>query len=102
MKNRFTSQPGLKFLSCNRRLPFLGVLALICLLALSSQPVIAQTVTGSMVGNVTDPSGGSVPGANIKITSIATNDVRTVQADTAGAYTIAAVEPGTYKVEVTQ
>lgn len=102
MKNRFTSQRGLKFLFCNRRLPFLGALALICLLALSSQPVIAQTVTGSMVGNITDSSGGSVPGATVKITLTTTNNVRTVQADTAGAYTIAAVVPGTYKVEVTE
>jgi len=102
MKKHCMSQPGLEFPFCNRQLPFLGVLAIICLLTLSSQPVIAQTVTGSMVGNITDPSGGSVPGATVKITLTTTNDTRTVQADTAGAYTIAAVEPGTYKVEVTQ
>ena len=102
MQNRIASQPGLKFLFSNRLLPFLGVLALVCLLALSSQPAGAQTVYGSIVGNVTDPSSGSVPGATVKITLTTTNDTRTVQTDAAGAYTIPGVQPGTYKVEVTQ
>lgn len=102
MKNRLTSQPGLKFLFCNRRLPFLGVLALACLLALFSQPATAQVEFGSMVGNVTDATGGSIPGASVKITLTSTNDSRTVQTDTAGAYTIATVIPGTYRVEITR
>ena len=77
MNNHPTPQAGLNFLFCNRRLPFLGVLALVCLLALSSQPAGAQTVFGSMVGNVTDASGAAVPGADVKITLTTTNDTRT-------------------------
>ena len=102
MNNRPTPPAGLNFLFCNRRLPFLGVLALICLLALVSQPAGAQTVFGSMVGNVTDASGAAVPGAAVKITLTTTNDTRSVPTDAAGAYTIPAVEPGPYRVEVTQ
>jgi hypothetical protein len=102
MNSRLASQPGLKFVFCNRPLPFLGVLALTCLLALFSQPAAAQVAFGSMVGNVTDATGGSIPGASVKITLTSTNDSRTVPTDAAGAYTISTVTPGTYRVEVTK
>jgi hypothetical protein len=63
---------------------------------------MAQGTFGSLVGNVTDASGGAVPGASVKITLTSTNDSRTVQTDAAGGYTVATVIPGTYKVEVSQ
>src|SRR5260221_37367 len=86
----------------NRRLPFLGVLALVCLLALSSQPASAQVVFGSVVGNVTDGTGAAIPGAGIKITMTVTNDSRTMQTNELGSYTIATVTPGIYQVEITK
>jgi hypothetical protein len=101
MNSRPTPQAGLNFLFCNRRLPLLGVLALICLLALVSQPAAAQTIFGSLVGNVTDASGAAIPGASVKITLTTTNDTRSVQTDAVGAYTIPGVAPGPYRVEVT-
>src|SRR5436853_2049932 len=84
----------------NRRLPLLGVLALVCLLALSSQLASAQVVFGSVVGNVTDGTGAAIPGASIKITMTVTNDSRTMQTNELGSYTIATVTPGTYQVEI--
>src|SRR5271165_73167 len=103
VKKRLTPRQGLSLLISNRRLPFLGVLALVvCLLALSSQPAGAQVAFGSIVGNVTDASGGAVPGASVKITLGSTNDSRSVLTDAGGAYTIATVIPGTYRVEVTR
>src|SRR5260370_19033859 len=44
----------------------LGLL-IVCLLALSSQSANAQVVFGSIVGNVTDPSGGGLSGATLQI-----------------------------------
>lgn len=85
---------------CAKRLARLGLLPLIALLALSSQPAKAQVVSGSMVGNVTDPSGSGVPGAVVKITMVQTNDSRSVATNDAGGYTIATVTPGTYRVEI--
>ena len=67
MNSRFTPQRGLELIYVGRLLG-LGGLALVCFLALSSQPAHAQVVFGSMVGNVTDASGGGIPGASVKIT----------------------------------
>ncbi|MFN7923151.1 MAG: carboxypeptidase regulatory-like domain-containing protein [Bryobacteraceae bacterium] len=71
------------------------------LAALSAAPAYSQVAFGTMVGNVFDQSGAAVPFANVKVTLIRTNDVRTAQADQSGAYTISTVTPGTYKVEIT-
>ncbi|HEY2016655.1 MAG TPA: carboxypeptidase-like regulatory domain-containing protein, partial [Bryobacteraceae bacterium] len=102
MKIRRTLQRGLLLSISNGRLLSVGVSALTLFLALSSQSASAQVVSGSMVGNVTDASGGAIAGANVKITLTQTNDVRTVLTNEAGTYTIATVTPGTYTVEVTK
>jgi hypothetical protein len=78
------------------------ILALVCLLALSSQPANAQVAFGSMVGNVTDASGAGIAGATVKIILVQTNDSRTVLTNDTGGYTISTVVPGTYRVEVTR
>ena len=80
----------------------LPVLALVCLLASFSRSANAQVAFGSMVGNVTDASGGGISGASVNITLIQTNDSRTVMTNEAGGYTIATVTPGTYRVEITK
>src|SRR5215831_6240821 len=99
---KITPQRGLSMFLSNGRLPFLGMSALVCLLALSSQPVQAQVAFGSIVGNVTDASGGGMSAANVKITLIQTNDSRSVITNDDGGYTITTVIPGTYRVEVTR
>lgn len=88
--------------SSKYRLPWLGIAVLALLLALSNQPVYGQAPFGSMVGNVTDASGGAVSGADVRITSTTTNDTRSVKANVAGAYTIPTVTPGTYRVEISR
>ena len=101
MKNsRLTPRRGLDFVSNGRLL--WGVLPLLCFLVLSSQSVKAQVAFGSMVGNVTDASGGAITTAAVKITLTTTNDTRVVLTDSAGAYTITTVRPGTYRVEITR
>ncbi len=102
MKKRLTPQRGLGLLTFNGRLPVFRVLSLIFLLALSSQLARSQTAFGSVVGNVTDVSGGVISAATVKITLTTTNDTRSVMTDAAGAYTISTVTPGTYRVEVSR
>src|SRR5271169_6505958 len=97
-----TPRRGLGMSIYNGRFLFLGASALVCLLALSSQPADAQVAFGSIVGNVTDASGGGMAGASVKITLIQTNESRAVLTNETGAYTVATVIPGTYRVEVTR
>jgi hypothetical protein len=78
------------------------ILILASLVVLCNQPAHGQVEFGSMVGNVTDTSGGAVPGAAVKITLTTTNDTRSVLTDAAGAYTIATVTPGKYRVEISR
>ncbi|HEV2387533.1 MAG TPA: carboxypeptidase-like regulatory domain-containing protein [Candidatus Acidoferrales bacterium] len=62
---------------------------------------VAQTAnTGSVVGTVTDPSGALVPGADVTLTNLGTNAVRTAQTDAKGGYTFPDVPPGQYALQV--
>ena len=72
-----------------------GILTLAILLALFHCPANAQVLFGSMVGNVTDASDAAVPGASVKITDQATNEVRTFSANQNGAYNAVNLPAGT-------
>ncbi len=61
---------------------------------------VAQTPTATLVGRITDPSGAGVIGASVKVRNVNTNDVRTVQAQAEGEFTVANLEPGLYEVTV--
>jgi hypothetical protein len=67
-------------------------------LALFSLPVFAQTSLGTIVGNVLDESGASIPQVTVTITNEATSAVRTVTSNEAGSYTVPALPPGLYSV----
>jgi hypothetical protein len=60
----------------------------------------AQIPTGTILGVVTDPSGGVVPGADITITSTQTGATRALQTGVDGAYRASALGVGTYRIEV--
>ena len=55
--------------------------------------------TGSLSGVVTDPSGAVVPGAQVKIHSLATGADRNLVTDSAGLYDAASLQPGDYQVQ---
>jgi hypothetical protein len=74
----------------------------ICLLGFISVPAKAQVLYGSVVGAVTDASGAAVPDATVLITSLQTNDKRSVQTDRSGIYTISTVAAGTYRVSISK
>ncbi len=70
---------------------------------LGSGPSYAQTAgTGALSGTVTDASGGAVDGAQVKLTSAATAEVRVATTRANGSYLISLLLPGSYSLEVTK
>ncbi|MGH9881326.1 MAG: carboxypeptidase regulatory-like domain-containing protein, partial [Pyrinomonadaceae bacterium] len=61
---------------------------------------LGQTSKGFIVGNVSDPNGASVANATVKATNAATGVSRDTNSQGDGSYRFDAVDPGTYKVEV--
>lgn len=74
------------------------VLVFLTLLALLSPLAIAQN-TASIVGVVSDASGGVIPGANVKVVRQETGTVSEAQANATGFYTLPALEPGIYSLD---
>ena len=60
----------------------------------------AQTLYGSIVGNVQDTSGAAVPGSTVTIIEKQTGLERTTVSNETGAYTFTNVQAGTYDVKV--
>ncbi len=54
-----------------------------------------------LTGAVKDPSGASIPNAQVVVTDVATGVSRTVSADGAGLYSAPNLLPGTYEIRVT-
>src|SRR4029078_13476373 len=57
---------------------------------------------GFLVGNVVDPNGASIVGATVKITNISSGVSRGTVSAADGSFRIDAVDPGAYRVEVSQ
>jgi len=74
------------------------MLALFSLASIS----FAQTTFGTVIGNVTDPSGAGIANAQVTLTNAGTNEKRTATANTDGLYQFVNVQPGQYTVEVAQ
>jgi hypothetical protein len=92
-----SSQQSIRVLEC----AFVVLLAVLTPLIFIS-PLFAQTTvgTGSIVGNVTDPSSAVINGARVTITNVATGQVMTFSTNSSGAYNSGALLPGNYKVQV--
>ena len=62
--------------------------------------IFAQgTVTGGIVGKVTDPQGAVVPNATVTVTNTQTNAAVTTTTTEDGTYRVSNLQPGTYRVE---
>lgn len=63
--------------------------------------MLAQNANATIKGQVTDPSGALVPGANVSIINVDTN-VQVLNADTdqSGSFNAPQVAPGTYRISV--
>src|SRR3954462_10397062 len=77
----------------------LGSLALGALLMLIPSTAAAQAVTGTLLGNITDSSGGAVPGATVTATNFDKNTSRTAVSNESGYYIFSSLPNGTYTVD---
>ncbi len=60
----------------------------------------AQVASGRITGVVTDPSGASLPGANVTVRAADTNVPQFVVSGADGGYTAAGLKPGPYTIRV--
>src|SRR5690349_10123448 len=75
--------------------------AVVALLAQFVPCARSQTLYGSLVGNVTDPSGAAVPAAKVMAVNAETGFTRETAANERGAYLFSDLQAGRYKVSVT-
>src|SRR5208282_1950469 len=61
----------------------------------------AQTLYGSLTGNVTDASGAGVPGAKVAVVGVDTGIGKQGAADDRGTFVIPDLQAGLYKVTIT-
>ena len=78
---------------------FLGLL--LCL-AIPAGVLAQGSNSGTVVGVVTDQSGGVVVGATVTLTDTSTNSSRTTTTNDAGRYVFVNVSPSTYNISVTK
>ena len=70
------------------------------LIALVAVPTWAQTSRGTISGLVLDPQALAVPAATVELTNLNTNIVSKSATNEVGLYRFDAVEPGSYKLNV--
>jgi len=77
----------------------LRLLALVFLLLLvAAAPLAAQEARGTILGRVTDPQGGVVPGASVIITNVETNSVNRTATNETGYYEVPLLIAGRYTI----
>ncbi len=64
------------------------------------QVVLGQGQFGSILGTISDPSGGAIPGAKITATNVATDLRIEAKSNQFGTYQLMQLNPGSYTVEV--
>lgn len=74
--------------------------AVVCLALGLAVLAPAQSITGTILGNVTDSSGASIPGAKVTITNTDTNIRTVVETDSGGLYTAPLLPRGQYAIEI--
>jgi hypothetical protein len=74
---------------------------LVLLLAVFATMAAAQTITGTLVGSVVDPSGAAVTNAEVSVVQAATGAKRTVKTNEQGDFLIGSLQPGEYTLSVT-
>ena len=74
---------------------------LILALAVGTNNASAQILFGSIVGNVTDASGGAVPKAQVKVVNSSTGQQWELATSGEGTYAATTLPPGNYTVSIT-
>ena len=73
---------------------------LLLLVSLTASSALAQLETATVSGQVMDPSGLSITGAQVKLVDIDRDTAMTRTTNSSGLYTFASVHPGRYRIEV--
>jgi len=73
--------------------------AVILVAFLCPRALVAQTVTGKILGVVQDASEAVIPGATVKVTNVGTNISQTTTTSTAGFYEFLNLPPAEYQIE---
>jgi hypothetical protein len=69
-------------------------------LLLTLSAVYAQQDMGIITGVISDSSGAAVPAARVTIRDTATNEIRTIETNETGAYTVGPLRIGAYEIAV--
>ena len=69
-------------------------------LLLPGGTLVGQTVTGTILGSVLDPSGGRVSGATVRVTNVLTGETRAGSTDVQGDFLFPILPVGQYRLEV--
>jgi hypothetical protein len=77
-----------------------GCTLCLAILLLAVLPAVAQRITASLGGTVTDPSGAAVPAATVRITNTGTANVFQAATDAAGRFLVPSLTPGQYDLSV--
>jgi hypothetical protein len=83
-----------------RQTGLIGSLLISIVLLFSCQLAVSQAARGNISGEIFDASGALLPGAQIKIIAIQTNQEHATKADESGFYTVQNLMPGSYSVIV--
>jgi len=107
LKRSFTRGPinmntihGMSFQGNPMKSGFQSLLVAVSVACLLSLPLGAQTVTGRILGVITDPTGATVGGANVTVTDVERGISRTFTTDPSGTYAAPNLQAGVYKVHV--
>ena len=68
----------------------------------STEVCLAQSDTARLQGTVTDPQDAAIAGANVQVANTGTGFAATVTTSELGFYSVSALPPGSYRVEVSQ
>lgn len=84
----------------SKRASIQQILSAFITLLLLSGSIPAQTGTSSVTGQIMDPQGQTIQGANVTLTSIETNAVRTQKSNDKGSFVFDLIPPGNYRLEI--
>jgi hypothetical protein len=79
---------------------FLKTFGLLLLIVAFSSNGLAQGTNGTITGNVKDASGGVIAAATVTVTRVDTNEQKTAQTDPSGNYSLLALPPAVYDLQV--
>src|SRR4029078_3744159 len=76
------------------------ILLSLAVLLFAAAAALAQTISGSLAGLVTDIKGAAIPGAQVQITSLSRREVKTSQTDQDGRFVFPQLAPDIYQMQV--